>query len=74
MPLGLLSFIVTSLSAQAGNHIVIIQKMKTKIYARVKLRLSDAFINKNDSTIAQQISEKFEFTPLEIDSYFDKAL
>ena len=28
----------------------------------------------DDSTIAQQISEKFELTPLEIDRYFDKAL
>ena len=27
----------------------------------------------DDSTIAQQISEKFELTPLEIDRYFDKA-
>ena len=28
----------------------------------------------DDSTIAQQISEKFELTPLEIDRYFDKVL
>ena len=28
----------------------------------------------DDSTIAQQISEKFELTPLEIDRYFDKSL
>ena len=27
----------------------------------------------DDSTIVQQISEKFELTPLEIDRYFDKA-
>ena len=28
----------------------------------------------DDSTIVQQISEKFELTPLEIDRYFDKVL
>ena len=28
----------------------------------------------DDNTIAQQISEKFELTPLEIDRYFDKVL